>query len=136
MATVTSTKSGDWSDATVWTGGTGVPADNDTVVIASGHIVTFNVDNSAFTNGIAGITVTGTLNFSSTTGTYGLKIKAATSINGAGTVNIGTSGSPIPFAARHSITGGAGWFITGTSLSYPVVGFIIFAPRTCDPRRG
>lgn len=115
MATVTSTKSGDWSDATVWTGGTGVPADNDSVVIASGHIVTYNVDNSAFSNGIAGITVTGTLTFTTTTGTYALKIKAATSITGAGTVNIGTAGSPIPFAAKHSITGGAGWFITGTS---------------------
>lgn len=94
--------------------GGSAPVDNDTVVIASGHVVEFDVDTSGFANGIAGITVTGTLKLTRTTGVYYLKIKAATTIAGAGTFDCGTSGSPIPFAAKHTITGGAAWYIQGS----------------------
>jgi hypothetical protein len=62
-----------------------------------------------------GITVTGTLEFSRIAGTYYLMLKAATCITGAGTMNVGTSLNPIPFDAKHTITGGNGWYITGTS---------------------
>lgn len=57
MATITSVGSGNWSAAGTWDAG--VPADNDTVVIAAGHAVTFDVDQSGFANGIAGLTITG-----------------------------------------------------------------------------
>ena len=112
MATRTSVGSGNWATAGTWD--TGVPADGDDVVIASGHTVTFNADQSAFTTGI-GLTITGTLNHTTTTGTYVLKAKTGASIVGAGTWNIGTSGTPIPFAAKHTITGVAGWYIDGNA---------------------
>ena len=112
MATRTSVGSGNWGTAGTWD--TGIPADGDDVVIASGHTVTFNVDQSAFTTGV-GITITGTLNHTTTTGTYLLKAKTGASIVGAGTWNIGTSGTPIPFAAKHTITGAAGWYVDGNA---------------------
>lgn len=87
MATITSVGSGAWSAAGTWD--TGVPANNDTVVIAAGHTVTFDVDTSAFANGIAGLTITGhatnpgMLCFKySADGTYHLKLKTATTIAG------------------------------------------------------
>jgi hypothetical protein len=112
MATRTSVGTGNWSAAGTWD--TGVPLDGDDVVIATGHVVTFNVDQSAFTTGV-GITITGTLNHSTTTGVYVLKAKTGASIVGAGTWNIGTSATPIPFAAKHTITGAAGWYVDGNA---------------------
>lgn len=112
MATITSAGSGLWSATATWVGGS-VPVDDDSVVIASGHTVEFDVDTSGFANGIAGITVTGTLSLTRTAGTYYLKMKAATQIAGAGTFDCGTALSPIPFAAKHTITGGAFWYING-----------------------
>lgn len=114
MATITSAGSGLWSAGATWSGG-GVPADNDTVVIASGHTVTFDVDQSGFANGIAGITITGTLKLSRSSGTYYMKTKASTAIVGAGTFDCGTSGDKIPFTAKHTLTGGANWEIDGNS---------------------
>lgn len=111
MATVTSAASGDWSAAGTWD--TGVPVDGDTVIIGSGHTVVFDVDTSGFANGIAGMTITGTLTVSTTTSSY-LKMKAATTISGAGTFNVGTSGTPIPFAVKFTLTGGSGWYVQGS----------------------
>lgn len=112
MATRTSVGSGLWSVAGTWD--TGVPADDDVVVIAAGHTVEFDVDTSGFATGIAGITITGTLKFTRTPGTYYLKMKAATYIGGAGTFDCGTSAlDAIPFTAKHTITGGNGWYIKG-----------------------
>ena len=113
MATITSVGSGLWSAAGTWNAG--IPADNDVVVIAAGHVVEFNVDQSGFANGIDGITITGTLKLTRTAGTYYLKIKAAKTINGAGTFDCGASAlDAIPFAAKHTITGGAAWYIQGS----------------------
>lgn len=114
MATITSAGSGLWSNGAVWVGGV-VPVDNDTVLIASGHVVEFDVDTSGFANGIAGITITGTLSLTRTPGTYYMKLKAATTIGGAGTFDTGSLASPIPFAAKHTVTGGSGWQISGAS---------------------
>lgn len=70
MPTKTSngTGGGLWGDGATWVGGV-IPADQDTVVIASGDTVTFNVDMTGWT-GIAGITVTGTLKASRVTSSY------------------------------------------------------------------
>jgi len=106
MATITSVGSGAWGTAGTWDAG--VPADGDTVIIASGHTVEFNVDQSAWTTGINGLTITGTLSLTRTTGTYYMMVKAAATIAGAGTFDCGTLASPIPFAAKHTITGGGG----------------------------
>jgi hypothetical protein len=112
MATITSNATGNWSAGSTWVGGA-VPIDNDTVIIASGHVVTFDVDQSGFANGINGITITGTLKLTRSAGTYYLKMKAATTISGAGTFDCGTADDIIPFAAKHTVTGGAGWYIKG-----------------------
>lgn len=113
MATITSVGSGLWSAAGTWDAG--VPADGDSVVIASGHTVTFDVDHSAWITGLAGIIITGILEFSRIAGTYYLFMSAAAAITGAGVMNVGTSLNPIPFDAKHTITGGNGWYITGTA---------------------
>lgn len=87
MATRTSVGSGLWSAAGTWD--TGVPVDNDTVVIAAGHTVVFDVDQSAMANGMAGVTIQGgavtpgALVFQyASAGTYCLKIKTGTTISG------------------------------------------------------
>lgn len=112
MATRTSVGSGNWSAAGTWD--TGVPADTDAVVIASGHVVTFDADQSAFTTGVK-ITITGTLNHALTGGPYTMFLKTGASVIGAGTWNVGTSANPIPFAVKHTITGAAGWYVDGNS---------------------
>jgi len=119
MPTITSNSTGGglWSAGSTWVGGS-APVDNDTVVIASGDTVTYDVDWSSavtYPNGINGMTITGTLKLSRTTSGY-LKMKAATTIAGAGTFDCGASSSDaIPFAVKHTITGGAAWSINGTS---------------------
>ncbi|MFA6661391.1 MAG: hypothetical protein WCS62_07250 [Bacilli bacterium] len=55
-ATCTSITSGPWSDGDTWDGD--VPADGDTVIVASGHAVEFDVDQSAFA-GLASLTIQG-----------------------------------------------------------------------------
>lgn len=112
MATITSVGSGAWGTAGTWDAG--VPVDGDDVVIASGHTVTFNVDQSAFTTGVK-VTITGTLTHTTAAGNYCLFAKTGASIVGAGTWNIGTSGTPIPFASKHTITGAAGWYVDGNA---------------------
>jgi hypothetical protein len=105
-----------WSNAANWDGGVTIPAEDDSVTIPTGQTCEYDY-NSAYTTGIAGITITGTgkLMLTRTTGTYKLFMKAATTITGTGTFDCGASaGDAIPFAAKHTITGGAGWYITGT----------------------
>jgi hypothetical protein len=41
-------------------------------------------------------------------------MKAATTISGAGTFNIGTLATPIPFAVKFTLTGGSGWYVQGS----------------------
>lgn len=115
MATRTSVGSGNWSAAGTWD--TGVPADTDAVVIASGHTVVFDVDQSAFGTGIGDLTINGTLNVSTTTSTN-MRITAAKAIRGTGTFNIGTAGAgAIPFAVKFTLTGGAGWYFKGSDTT-------------------
>ena len=115
MATKTSAGSGLWSVAGTWD--SGVPVDDDIVVIAAGHTVEFDVDTSGFANGIQGITLTGNLKLTRTAGTYYLKMKAAKYIVGAGNLDCGTVASPIPAGTFHTITGGAAWRIENAMVS-------------------
>lgn len=115
MASRTFTSAGTnnlWSNPANWDGGTTIPADGDSVTIPSGQTCEYDY-NSAYTTGIAGITITGTLSLTRTAGTYKLFMKAGTTIGGTGTFDCGTSVSPIPFTAKHTITGGSGWYIKG-----------------------
>ena len=104
-----------WSNPANWDGGVAIPANNDSVTIPLTEHCYFDVDQSGMADGIAGITITGTLSLTRSTGTYYMKIKAATTIGGAGTFDCGTLASPIPFAAKHTITGGAAWYINGAA---------------------
>lgn len=103
-----------WSNAANWDGGLTIPAEDDSVTIPAGQTCEYDY-NSAYTTGINGITITGTLSLSRATGTYRLFMKAATAIGGAGTFDCGTAVSIIPFAAKHLVTGGAAWYINGAA---------------------
>ena len=103
MATFTSAASGDWSASATWgkagdppVEGTDFPGDSDAFVIAAGHTVTFDRDNSGHANGIAGGTITshattpGRLKFKSNAdGTYYLKVKTNTNIAGTDAAVLG-----------------------------------------------
>jgi len=93
MVTVTSVASGNWETTTTWDTGT-VPVNGDTVIISAGHTVIFDADQSTFANGLAGLTVNGTLKFiTDGTVTY---LKMAGHISGTGDFYCGTEDSPIP----------------------------------------
>lgn len=102
MATRTSVGTGLWSVAGTWD--TGVPVDTDTAIIANGHTVTFDVDQSGMA---AGITLTinagGTLQASTSAGSYYLKLQNADmTVNG--TLQAGTSVAvPYPSTATFTI---------------------------------
>lgn len=101
MATITSAGSGNWATAGTWDAG--VPADGDDVVIASGHTVTFDANQSAFVTGVK-VTITGKLDFTRTAGAYCLRPKAdANAISGTGYFECGTVDSPIPSTVVHKI---------------------------------
>lgn len=117
MATITSVGSGLWSAAGTWDAG--VPADGDDVVISVGHVVTFDVDQSAFATGVK-VTINGTLTHAVTGGPYTLFIKTGAGVVGSGTWNVGTVANPIPFAVKHTITGAAGWYISSTDMTMNV----------------
>ncbi len=53
MAAYTSTQNGDWSLSSTW-GGSGRPANGDTVTIANGHTVTVTADTTVGTSGSTG----------------------------------------------------------------------------------
>ena len=94
MASLTSVKSGNWSDPTVWSLGY-VPQNSDTVTIANGHTVVFDVNQSSFTNGIT-LTINsgGKLTAPSSGGPYYLKSSANITLNG--TLEFGTVNNPVP----------------------------------------
>jgi hypothetical protein len=85
MATITSNQSGDWSATNTWVDGT-VPVNGDSVVIAEGHTVRFNVDMSGFANGLAGLIINGILNFHSGIVTY---LKMNGNVTGTGNLIVG-----------------------------------------------
>jgi len=60
MPSYTSVQSGYWSDPNTWSPN-GVPKEGDTVTIEAGHTVILDLDLSGFPNGLAGLTVNGTL---------------------------------------------------------------------------
>jgi hypothetical protein len=96
MATLYSQASGNFNEATAtWntqadgSGSFQAPADGDALVIQAGHIITMNIDTSGWTNGVAGLTISGhattpgMLRFKyDADGTYALKIKTGTTISG------------------------------------------------------
>jgi hypothetical protein len=99
MATYTSTGSGLWSAGATWVGGVKPPsAGGHKIVIASGHVVTF--DEAAGTYGddsSTGITISGTLK-ASRTATTALTVRGDLYVAAGGTLDYGTEADPIPAA--------------------------------------
>jgi hypothetical protein len=100
MPTFTSVKSGYWNDPTVWDQNA-VPANGDSVVVAEGHTVIFNVDQSSFTTGLAGLTINGTLKIPSKDEDSSMPdfvcLKVNANIAGSGSFLIGSSTYPITY---------------------------------------
>ena len=93
MTSITSAQSGNWSSGSTWVGGA-VPSDGDSVTIAAGHTVVFDVDQSGWATGLAGLAINGTLTFATDgTVTY---LKMAGNITGSGSLYVGTTANPIP----------------------------------------
>jgi hypothetical protein len=90
MATRTSVGTGLWSAAGTWDGA--VPVNGDTVIIAVGHTVTFDVSQSGFANGLAALTINGILSFKPDSDTY---LKMNGNLTGTGELWVGTEANPI-----------------------------------------
>ena len=99
MAIRTSIGTGPWSAPGTWD--TGVPLNGDSAVIALGHVVTFDVDQSGFASGLVGLTITGELTASTSAGAYYLKMAAH--ITGTGKLSAGSSGTPYPSTCTFTI---------------------------------
>ena len=95
MTTYTSAGDGLWSSSSTWSP-SGVPGNGDTVTIQQGHTVTFDVDQSSFTTGLAGLTINGILKFKEDTITC-LKMASNVSVtlSSTGQFLCGTEDSPI-----------------------------------------
>ena len=100
MATRTSVGSGNWSSAGTWD--TGVPVDGDTVIIAAGHTVVFDVDQSAFSTGVT-LTVNGTFQCKTTGGPYVLKCGGDITFGSSGIFEAGSSSTPLPYATKFTV---------------------------------
>jgi hypothetical protein len=103
MSTLTSTKSGNWSDPTVWNLNR-LPAAGDQVVIASGHTVTYDVVEGSTNDvelGTAGnsldLDIYGTLQFdTNATQPLRLRFKGYIRIRSTGKLIVGTPTNPMP----------------------------------------
>ena len=117
MASYTSSGSGNWSSASTW-GGAGVPTDGDSVTIGSGHVVTY--DANIVGTGLAALTITGELTWSTDGTARTLTMASNANITGAGTLTVGTDAAPIP----------------APSTSTPEVASIVFQGTGCIAMTG
>jgi len=87
------TGGGDFSAGGSWNGGV-APGDDDSWEVLSGDTISFDVDSSGYASGFRQIDVDGTLS-QDMSGSYCLKMKAGYAIQGDGTWEIGSTGSPL-----------------------------------------
>lgn len=90
--TFTATTDNLWSNAANWGGN--VPASGDTATIPAGQVCEFDVDQTAFAAGLAGLAIAGELRASTTPGAYVLKM--AGDVTGVGVLRAGTAETAYP----------------------------------------
>lgn len=109
MTAYTANTSGDWNNATTWSGA-GTPSVNgDTWVINSGVVVDMNVDLSALTTGLGAGTINGTLRAKRSAGIYYLKQNATITVSTTGTLDAsdGSGGAYLSTATFTILLNGA-----------------------------
>ncbi|MBI3960163.1 MAG: hypothetical protein HY328_15220 [Chloroflexi bacterium] len=105
-ATCTSTASGNWSAAEIWTDcGSGIPQTGDAVVIAADHTVTVDTD----TVSLSSLTVGGTLTFDATGSGRAMTVAGDVTVNSSGALNVATSGT----ATTHTLVIGGNLTVDG-----------------------
>lgn len=92
---------GDWSATGTWSGGS-VPANGDDVTIVAGDTVNFDVDQSGFADGIAGLDIAGILEADDGDDRY-LKSTGHITQTGSGEFKIGSSGTAWPISRLFTI---------------------------------
>ena len=130
MGTITSAGSGNWGTGATWVGGS-VPANGDAVVIADGHAIVFNVDQSGFAAGIAGLTLGAgsTLTASTSAGAYYLKMAGNITASGAGAeLRAGTAETAYPTNCTFTIYMNGNYSIDGGASNYLTCKFYCYDP--------
>ena len=97
-ASISSVKSGNWSDISTWSTGS-VPTTGDSVAISAGHTVVYDAQSDAV---LAGVEIRGTLQFSRTVNTR-LKTSDNIMVMAGGFLDMGTEASPIPKEAKAEV---------------------------------
>lgn len=114
MAVITSSQTGLWSAGATWIGGI-VPGDGDAAIVDVPHRVTFDVDQSAFPNGVAGLTINGILDTDDSADHY---LKMDGDVIGSGNWYIGSDVADFPSNRTMTIDlGGAANSIASGTLT-------------------
>ena len=104
MATITSKATGVWSLGSTWDSDPAIPVNGDDFVIATGHNVTMDADQSGMAAGMGASTIQAgaTLTFSTGAGAHYLKM--SNYLDCRGVIQGGTSVAvPMPFASKNTI---------------------------------
>src|SRR3989338_10382281 len=97
-ASISSVKSGNWSDISTWSTGS-VPTTGDSVAISAGHTVVYDAQSDAV---LAGVEIMGTLQFSRAVNTR-LKTSDNIMVMAGGFLDMGTEASPIPKEVKSEV---------------------------------
>ena len=115
MTAFTSTQSGLASANSTWGGGGHPSANADTFIVSVGHDVEWDLDLTGLSTGLGASTISGTLHFSRTAGSYGFKMNNAV-LTVAGTLDASNgSGGAYPSTCTATITGTGATFAITTS---------------------
>ena len=116
-----------WSNAANWD--TGVPVNNDSAIIPAGQTCEFDANQSAWANGLVGLTLNGELYASLTPGSYYLKLAGSiTATVTGGILRAGSSGARYPSNCVFTIYSTGNYQIDNNISSYITDQFWCYAP--------